>query len=121
MGKAGDAVTLVEEASDVQNVIIECIDEGLKELGQSVRKVVYFHLQMNFGIKKKDIPFKPKAFSQALHSIFGQGANVIERLIVKRIQGKFGLSLNPNTGFVETVQSVMKSHKQQLNPEVDDV
>jgi hypothetical protein len=97
---------------------MECVDDGLKELGQSVRKVVYFHLEKNFGIKKYEIPVEPKAFCRALHAIFGQGANVIEKLIVQRIQEKFGLSLNSQTSLVEAVQTVMKSCEQQLGTEI---
>jgi len=101
-------VTLVEEASDIQTLIEECVDSAFKELGQSVGKAIYFNLEKNFGIRKEDIPNQPEAFSEALHSIFGTGAKVIERIIVKEIQEKFRLRLKPETGFVEAVKAARK-------------
>jgi hypothetical protein len=121
LGKAGIAVSLIGEIFDFQTTITECVDEGLKELGESAIKVVYFHLEKNFGIRKNEIPVKPMAFSQALHSIFGQGANVIERLIVQKIEEKFKLRLDPQTGLAEAIQAVKKGYKQQLNTKVYDV
>lgn len=86
-------MTLYNEGSDVQTQIIGCVDIALKHLGASVIRVIYFHLEKNYGIKKKDIPNRPEVFSKALYSIFGQGAKVVERLIVNEIQKRFKLNL----------------------------
>lgn len=101
-------MTLVAEAVDVNAQIVECVDAGLKQLGQSLSQIVYFYLKKNFGIKKEEIPNNPEAFSQMLQSIFGAGANLIEEQIVHKIQEKFKLCLNSNTGLVEAIQTAKK-------------
>ena len=108
MDKAGKTVTSVEEVSDVQTTIIECVDSVLNQLGESIGKVIYFHLERNFGVNKKEIPNQPETFSKALHSIFGKGAEIIERLIVKKIQERFKLNLEPETSLVDAVNSAIK-------------
>jgi len=100
---------LVEEVSDVQRQIVECIDDVLKLLGQSVSQVVYFHLRKNFGIKKDEIPNQPEAFYQTLKLIFGDGTKVIERLIVQKIKERFELRLEPETSLVEAMQKMKKA------------
>lgn len=109
------------KASDVQSAIAECVDAGLKELGHNVKKVIYFQLEKNFGIRREDIPNQPEAFSQALHSIFSEGAKVIERLIVRKIQEKINLHLEPETSFVDAVQAVKKGCKQPVDTKVHNV
>lgn len=101
-------MTLVAEAPDIQTTIVECIDSALRELGHSVGEVVFFHIEQNFGISKEEIPAQPEAFSQALHSIFGQGANVLERLVVQKIQERFKSRLKPETSLVEAIQEIKK-------------
>lgn len=107
-------MTLAEEASSVQNVIIECVDECLKELGESVRKVIYFHLERSFGINRNEIPVQPEAFCQAMRSIFGQGAIVIERLIMRKIRERFKLYSNPESSLIETFQAIMKNSSKEF-------
>lgn len=105
-------MTSVEEISDVQTAIAECVDSGLNKLGASVVKVVYYQLEKNFGINKKEIPNQPEALSKALHSIFGIGTEIIERLIVQKIQERFELRLEPETSLVDAVQAVKKAYKE---------
>jgi len=105
-------VTSVEEVSDVQTTIIGCVDSVLNELGESIGKVIYFHLEKNFGVNKKEILNQPEAFSKALHSIFGKRAEIIEELIAKKIQERFKLNLEPETSLVDAVQAVKRTHKE---------
>lgn len=98
-------MTLVDDVSDVQTKIMECVDAGLKKLGPNVNQVIYFHLESKFGVKKEEILNRPEAFSKALHSIFGRGAKEIERLIVQKIQEKFKLHLKSKTSLIEAIQT----------------
>lgn len=92
----------------VQTKICECVDAGLKQLGPNINRVIYFHVENKFHIKKEEIPSQPEAFSKALHSIFGSGAIVLERLIVQKIQEKFKLRLKPKTSLVEAIQTAKR-------------
>lgn len=90
---------------DIHTQVVECVDAALKQLGPSISQALYFHLENKFGIKKEEILNQPEAFSKALHSIFGAGANVIERLIVQKIKDKFKLHLGSETCLAEAIQT----------------
>jgi hypothetical protein len=72
-------------------ILLEAVDEGLLTLGESGREAVYFHLQNLYGIKKEEIPTKLEKFTEGLHKIFGLGATVIEKAIIKSLYGKMGI------------------------------
>jgi hypothetical protein len=71
-------------------LLLETLDEALSTLGENVKKTIYFHLQQNFLIGKKEIPHKIVEFSDALEQIFGLGAKSLQILIMARLQRKIG-------------------------------
>ncbi|MDH5391069.1 MAG: hypothetical protein OEX10_07970 [Candidatus Bathyarchaeota archaeon] len=80
-----------EKEKDFEKLFIEAVDEGLETLGESGKHMVFFHLDKSYSIKKHEIPKKPEAFARGLEKIFGAGASVIEKLIVKSLYSKLGL------------------------------
>jgi hypothetical protein len=72
-------------------LLLEAVDEGLSSLGESSKQAIYFHLEKSFSIKKQQIPEKIADFAQAIHRIFGLGANFLEILIIKRLYEKIGV------------------------------
>ena len=48
---------------DFEKLLMEAVDEGLKSLGESGRRMVFFHLEKSYSIKKQDIP---KTFPRSL-------------------------------------------------------
>lgn len=80
-----------EEGNDFEKLFMEAVDEGLRFLGESGRRMVFFHLERSYSIKRDDIPKKPEAFIAGLEEIFGAGASVLEKLIVKSLCSKVGL------------------------------
>jgi len=80
-----------EGEKDFDKLFIEAVDEGLDVLGESGRHMVFFHLERSCSIKRHEIPKKPEAFAAGLEKIFGAGASVIEKLIVKSLYSKLGL------------------------------
>ena len=77
---------MVEPKFDV--LLLEAIDEALSVLGDSIMQTVYFHVEKSFHIKKHEIPHRLGAFTKAIESIFGVGANFIEILIMKKLHKK---------------------------------
>jgi len=65
------------------------MDEALSSLGMS-SKHIYFHLEKNFNINKRDVPHKIREFADAIEEIFGPGARVLEIQIMKRLYEKVG-------------------------------
>lgn len=80
-----------EKGKDFEKLFIEAVDEGLNVLGESGRQMIFFHLEKSYSIKRHEIPKKPEAFAAGLEKIFGAGASVLEKLIVKSLYSKLGL------------------------------
>ena len=80
-----------EKEKDFERLFIEAVDEGLGTLGESGKHMIFFHLDKNYSIKKHEIPKNPEAFVKGLEKIFGAGASVLEKLIVKSLCSKLGL------------------------------
>ena len=100
---------------DFEKLVLEAVDEQLASLGESSRQALYFHLERGFNIKKQEIPKKTEAFVDAMEKIFGQGADYLEILIMKRLHSKIGLDVrvsNPNLTFAEYVEAAMRSYCQ---------
>jgi len=72
-----------EKEKDFEKLFIEAVDEGLETLGESGKHMIFFHLDKSYSIKKHEIPKNPEAFVKGLEKIFGAGASVLEKLIVK--------------------------------------
>lgn len=98
---------------DFEKLLLEAVDEQLASLGESSKQALYFHLERGFNIKKQEIPKKTEAFVVAMEKIFGQGADYLEILIMKRLHSKIGLEVrlgNPNLTFTEYVKAAKRSY-----------
>ncbi|MGD6852564.1 MAG: hypothetical protein ACQCN6_10945 [Candidatus Bathyarchaeia archaeon] len=69
-------------------ILLEAIDEAFTTLGPSVKLSIYFHLETKFAVSKQDIPDRIGDFTDALETIFGQGARALEILIMKNLNQK---------------------------------
>jgi hypothetical protein len=61
------------------------IDRVLGALGEEGKRALLFHICKRFNFNVGDIPHNPEKFGQALASILGGGAEVIELAMVKQI------------------------------------
>jgi hypothetical protein len=77
-------------SSGFGKLLVQAVDEGLCAFGASVREAVYACLEGSFGIRKDDIPRKVDEFSDALESIFGDSARLLEIQIMKSLYRKVG-------------------------------
>ena len=73
-------------------ILLEAVEEGLMELGESSRAIVYFYVERNFSLKKTEIPKRLEDFSTAIRRIFGLGGIVMEELILKRLCEKLNVN-----------------------------
>ncbi len=85
--------------------ILACIDRGLNHLGDSVKYVIYWHLEHRFGLKREKIPDRPEDFIRGLEAIYGAGASIIEKGIVREISREFGIEAE------DLVEAVKKAKK----------
>jgi len=105
--------------SDFEKKLLIAVDYGLLALGENNRTAIYYHLKTSFRLEKEKIPDDPEEFSQALHSIFGPGAEVIENFIIKELYGRLGLDFEEETSseFVESLrwaQEILNSKSQSF-------
>lgn len=102
------------EEEKFERLIIEAVDEGLESLGESGKHMIFYHLDKNYSVKRHEIPKTPEAFAEGLEEIFGAGASVLERLIVKSLYSKLGIKPEnvEKCPFVDCVKYVkMHAHK----------
>jgi hypothetical protein len=107
---------------DFDKTFLEALDHALLSLGESPRKAIYYHLDKSFKLNKKEIPVDACEFSQALNAIFGPGAEVIEKIIVKSLYDKLNLNLEEKTclefvDYVSVARELAKREKQRLKIE----
>lgn len=98
---------------DFEKILLEAVDEQLTSLGESSKQALYFHLERGFNIRKHEIPHKTEAFVSAMERIFGQGANFLEILIMKRLHEKIGYEVkvrSSNLTFVEYIEAAKRSY-----------
>jgi hypothetical protein len=84
---------------DFDRTLLDAVDCALLSFGESPRKAIYYHLTKGFRIQKEDIPEDAQEFSQALSYIFGPGAEVIEKLIVKKLYSELNLNFEEKAHF----------------------
>lgn len=88
----------MKTTKDFDKILLEAIDEGLDVLGNGGKYMVFFYLERNCSIKKRDIPKNPEAFIKGLEKIFGVGTSVLEKIILKRICSKLSLKYEEREG-----------------------
>lgn len=72
--------------------LLQAIDEALMVLGESGRKIVYFHVENKYLIKTQDIPENPELFILAVKALLGVGGGTyIETLVLKKVCEKYNL------------------------------
>ena len=105
----------VAEGSAIQNsfeaTVLDAVDNGLAVLGESVRGAVYYHVERSFGIRREEIPKRLEAFHEALGRLLGEGARVVERLVVRNLYGRLGLDFeeHQNWALVDYVDYAAKA------------
>lgn len=99
--------------SKLEKRIMQCVDDGLEVLGDSGKNAVYYYLEKNFGVKRKEIPKKPELFRKGLIFIFGEeGTDLIEKWIVEKLRTSFDLKQQSKTTFAEAVAMIKAQAKQ---------
>ncbi|MBS7616913.1 hypothetical protein KEJ45_06930 [Candidatus Bathyarchaeota archaeon] len=92
-------MTQARRGNSFEKAFLEAVDEGLSMLGESGRDVVYLRLQTTYAIKREDIISNLEIFAQCLRKIFGSGAEVIEKAIIKSLYGKLGMKFVEKKGY----------------------
>ena len=105
-----------EKGKNFEKLFIEAVDEGLETLGERGKHMIFFHLDKSHSIKKYEIPKNPEAFARGLEKIFGAGASVLEKLIVKSLCSKLGLEYEDvgSLPFADYVNNVREENRAEV-------
>jgi hypothetical protein len=75
---------------NLEELFLESIDECLSSIGEECKKSIYFQLEIEYKLNKREIPFRIKDFSEAIENIFGLGAKILEIRMLKTLFKKIG-------------------------------
>ncbi|MCL4518598.1 MAG: hypothetical protein M1587_05300 [Thaumarchaeota archaeon] len=69
---------------------MSCIDSAMDVFGDSVKHVIYWNLEKEFGVKKEQIAQKPGKLAAIIDKIFGSGGETVKMTIIKGIAQSTG-------------------------------
>jgi len=94
------------------DVLMCAVEQGLSTLGESVAQVIFYNIDKRYSLKRRDIVEKPNRFVEALQSIFGSGAETIQKLIIQSICA--ATDVNPTTLSPPTLQHCLRQAEKAL-------
>ena len=68
-----------------REAFLSMLDRALDTFSTSVRVVVYYELEKSFGVKRQDIPEKLDLFVDTVDRLFGVGAVIVKRALMKEL------------------------------------
>ena len=73
-----------------EEILLNAIDEEFSSLGEICQKIIYFYLKNEYTIDRQEIPSNIKVFSQAIESMFKDGAKILQIRIMENLFRKMG-------------------------------
>ncbi|MDJ0269414.1 MAG: NitrOD5 domain-containing protein [Aigarchaeota archaeon] len=74
------------ENNNLITVVLNIIDEALEPLGETSKRVIFWHLANRYNVSRRDIPYKPEEFLAALREMFGAGAKILEQRMINALR-----------------------------------
>lgn len=79
------------QARDIDNLVLRCIEKGLAFFGEKVENTVRTELALAYNLNWQDVPRNIECLSRCLSERFGpQPANAMETIILQEFQNRFG-------------------------------
>lgn len=102
-----------------EELLLEAVDEGLAWLGDSAGRMIYYHLENDFNIRRQDIPCKIERFADAVEEILGVAAALLEIQIMKGLHCKVGDSFRYSPEqkdfvFTQYIEAIRRSYLNRL-------
>ncbi len=82
--------------SSLNAQVLECVDAGMDSIGGTSKRIVYWYLAQKRSITRDGIVDDPNAFVDALKTLFGQGAGILERTIIRQLRQTFNVTFGEN-------------------------
>jgi len=92
---------------------MESIDEAFSVLGIEPSAAVYQYLVTICSLPKEEIPDRIEDFDKGIKKALGAASKVIERLIIRKLFERLGLSLreSQDQDFLDYVQDAKRRHE----------
>src|SRR4029077_3749631 len=96
-----------------EQLLLECIDEGLSVLGNEPRQALYQYLLAICSLPREEIPGRVPEFAAGLKKSLGGASKVIERIILRKLFQKTGSSFREtiDTEFIEYVADAKRRYE----------
>jgi len=94
------------------NLLLKVIDDELKQMfGEAATSIIYNHLEKNYSLERAEIPEKLEVFIVGLEEFLSSGAQVIEKIILKKVYLTFGCKCQTKEGygFIDYVTELKKN------------
>ncbi len=89
----------ITDKKNFKGIVLQAVDEGLMVLGNTVRHALYYHAERIYHVKREEVPDRLAAFHEALSSLLGAGARIVERCIAQNLYNKLGLEFEEHEGW----------------------
>jgi len=71
----------------VKTSVLEIVDASLDEIfGTGKKRMIYYYVERNFSLKREEIPENFGRFLESLEELFGEGAEVIKKVVTKKLE-----------------------------------
>lgn len=96
-----------------EQILLECVDEGLSVLGNEPRQALYQYLLTICSLPREEIPSRVAEFAAGLKKSLGGASKVIERIILRKLFQKTGASFREtiDTEFTEYVADAKRRYE----------
>jgi hypothetical protein len=84
---------------ELEETLLQAVDEALLVPGEIVRTAIYERIERSYQVKREEIPEKLETFHRALQELLGAGGKVMEKLIVRNLYRRLGLSFEKHDGW----------------------
>jgi len=92
-------------------LLLETIDDSLNRLfGGMAGNLVYSFLKTVASLDREDITSDLIGFDAGLRKLLGSGATVLEKVIVKELYSRLGLSVPLDDSFTELIEKAKNSY-----------
>jgi hypothetical protein len=104
---------MTTRAQPFEQLLLDCIDEGLSVLGNEPREALYQYLLTICSLPREEIPVRVGDFAAGLKKSLGGASKVIERIILRKLFQKTGSSFKEtiDTEFTEYVADAKRRYE----------
>jgi len=90
----------MKSMEEFKKILLETIDESMVQVfGSTSTEVIYDYIEGNHDLRKEDIAENLEIFSSSLEKMFGFGATLLEKLVLKKLYMKLGLKYEEKEGY----------------------